>query len=127
LYSRSSQFLLVHADRRECGKAGRRPRSAARPRSHGVDQRLRHDRSGETVLDESLRVLGAEHPHTLAARDCVAWWRGMAQGAAAALAGYGALRADTERLLGPEHPTTLDIRGTLAPGPYLLPCLHHAR
>ncbi len=63
------------------------------------------------------RVLGPEHPDTLAARGNLARWTGQAGDPAGARDQYAALLPVHERVLGPEHPDTLAARGNLAAGP----------
>ena len=63
-------------------------------------------------LDE--RVLGPEHPDTLATRGNLAYWTGVAGDAAGARDQFAALVPIQERVLGPEHPDTLTIRRNLA-------------
>ncbi len=60
------------------------------------------------------RVLGAEHPNTLAARYQYAAATGQAGEPAAARDLVAALLPVRERILGPEHPDTLMTRGHLA-------------
>jgi len=60
------------------------------------------------------RVLGPEHPDTLAARASLARWTGQAGDAAAARDQYAELLPVRERILGPEHPDTLIARANLA-------------
>ena len=60
------------------------------------------------------RVLGPEHPDTLAARSELACWTGEAGDPAAARDLFAALLPVRERVLGPEHPDTLAARGNLA-------------
>ena len=60
------------------------------------------------------RVLGPEHPHTLATRGNLADWTGKAGDAAAARDLFAELLPVYERVLGPEHPDTLDSRRELA-------------
>ncbi len=66
------------------------------------------------LLPVSERVLGAEHPDTLAIRGNLARFTGEEGDAAAARDQYAALLPITERVLGPEHPDTLDTRHDLA-------------
>jgi hypothetical protein len=66
------------------------------------------------LLAVAERVLGSEHPQTLAARDGLARWTGEAGDAAAARDLYAALLPVAERVLGPELPQTLAARGGLA-------------
>jgi hypothetical protein len=60
------------------------------------------------------RVLGPEHPDTLAARANLAYWTGQAGDTAGARDQYAALMPVDERVLGPEHPDTLTARANLA-------------
>ena len=66
------------------------------------------------LLDERVRVLGAEQQGTLASRSLLAFWTGEAGDAAGARDQFAALLPITERVLGPEHPDTLATRGNLA-------------
>ena len=66
------------------------------------------------LLAVNERVLGPEHPDTLATRGDLAYWSGEAGDAAGARDQYAALLAVNERVLGPEHPDTLATRGDLA-------------
>ena len=68
----------------------------------------------QRVLEARVRVLGAEHPDTLAARADLALWTGEAGDAAAARDQYAALLPTLEQVLGPEHPHTLTARANLA-------------
>ena len=69
---------------------------------------------GQQVLSARARLLGPEHPDTLAARHHVAGWIGMAGDPAAARDQLAALVPVRERVLGPEHPDTLETRGDCA-------------
>ncbi|WP_369211058.1 tetratricopeptide repeat protein, partial [Streptomyces flavofungini] len=60
------------------------------------------------------RVLGPDHPHTLASRSNLARWRGEAGDAAGAAAALEHLLADLMRVLGQDHPDTLAARHELA-------------
>ena len=60
------------------------------------------------------RVLGPEHPDTLATRDNLARWTGEAGDAAGARDQFAALLPVRERVQGPEHPDTLTTRANLA-------------
>jgi hypothetical protein len=60
------------------------------------------------------RVLGAEHPATLTARNNLAYWTGEAGDAVAARQQFAALVPVRERVLGAEHPATLTARNNLA-------------
>jgi hypothetical protein len=66
------------------------------------------------VHNERERVLGPEHPHTLAVRGLLASWTGQAGDPAAARDQYAELLPVRERVLGPEHPYTLSARHGLA-------------
>jgi hypothetical protein len=57
---------------------------------------------------------GPEHPDTLDARRCLAYWTGEAGDPAAARDQLTALLAIRERVLGAGHPDTLDTRNILA-------------
>jgi hypothetical protein len=67
-----------------------------------------------TLLLAQERVLGAEHPDTLATRANLARWTGQAGDAAAARDQYATLLPVQERVLGAEHPDTLATRANLA-------------
>ena len=60
------------------------------------------------------RVLGPEHPDTLAARHQLARWTGHAGDPAGARDLFAGLLPVFERVLGPEHPRTLAARQQLA-------------
>ena len=60
------------------------------------------------------RVLGPEHPYTLATRGNLADWTGKAGDAAAARDLFAALLPLHERIPGPDHPDTLATRASLA-------------
>ena len=60
------------------------------------------------------RVLGADHPDTLATRGNLARWRGEAGDPGGAVAAFEELLADRLRVLGADHPYTLTTRGNLA-------------
>ncbi len=66
------------------------------------------------VVDARNRLLGPEHPDTLAVRHEFARWTGEAGDAAAARDLLAQLLPVCERVLGPEHPHTLDARHELA-------------
>ena len=66
------------------------------------------------VLDARERVLGPEHPDTLAARAYLARWTGQAGNPAAARDLFAGLLPVRERVSGPEHPDTLAARHQLA-------------
>jgi hypothetical protein len=68
----------------------------------------------EQVLADRERILGAEHPDTLAARGNLAfsYWAAGRVGEAIAL--QERVLADSERVLGAEHPDTIGSRNNLA-------------
>ncbi len=66
------------------------------------------------LVDERVRVLGAEDPGTLAARSYLAFWTGAAGDAAGARDQYAALLPITNRVLGAEQARALATRGNLA-------------
>ncbi|WP_444546267.1 tetratricopeptide repeat protein [Streptomyces nojiriensis] len=68
----------------------------------------------QRLTDDAERVLGPEHPRTLAARANLgaSYWQ--AGRTADAIALQDQVLADAERLLGPEHPQTLAARANLA-------------
>jgi Tetratricopeptide repeat len=66
------------------------------------------------VLAAQERVLGPNHPSTLANRHDLAYWTGAAGDPAGARDQYAALLSVSERVLGPEHSDTLIVRGNLA-------------
>jgi hypothetical protein len=61
-----------------------------------------------------MRVLGPDHPHTLATRHNLATWQGEAGDPAGATHALDALLTDVMRVLGPDHPHTLATRHNLA-------------
>jgi hypothetical protein len=65
------------------------------------------------LLADRERILGTDHPDTLAARSDLARTIGNAGDAAAARDQYAALLADRERILGTDHPDTLAARSDL--------------
>jgi Tetratricopeptide repeat len=66
------------------------------------------------ILDARERVLGPEHPDTLAARHELARWTGQAGVPAAARDLFAGLLPVLERVLGPVHPHSLIARHQLA-------------
>jgi tetratricopeptide (TPR) repeat protein len=66
------------------------------------------------IVDARQRVLGPEHPDTLAARHDLAHWTGLAGDPVAARDLLAMLLRALERVLGPEHPNTLTVKGNLA-------------
>jgi tetratricopeptide (TPR) repeat protein len=72
------------------------------------------DARQRAVLDVRLRVFGAEHLSTLAARSNIVWVMAMRGDHAGAAAEYRAILAARIRLLGAEHPDTLLTRYNIA-------------
>ncbi|MEU8113561.1 FxSxx-COOH system tetratricopeptide repeat protein [Micromonospora sp. NPDC048947] len=68
----------------------------------------------ERLLAEVLRVLGPNHPGTLATRYHLSHWRGEAGDASGAVTAFERVLIDMLRVLGPEHPYVLATRHTLA-------------
>ncbi|MER6686361.1 tetratricopeptide repeat protein [Streptomyces olivaceoviridis] len=68
----------------------------------------------QRFTDSATSHLGPDHPHTLGARNHLAWWRGQAGDAAGAAAALVGLLADRIRVLGPDHPDTFNTRHNLA-------------
>jgi Tetratricopeptide repeat len=66
------------------------------------------------VLAARLRLLGADHPDTLATRQQIAWEMAQQGKDAAAEAEFRAVLADRLRVLGADHPDTLAIRYQIA-------------
>ena len=109
--------------RRCCpSRAGARPRAPGhpghprqpRPLDRGGGGRGRGAGPVRRAAARLERVLGPEHPDTLAARDNLALWTGEAGDAAGARDQYAALLPVLERVLGAEHPDTLTARANLA-------------
>ena len=67
-----------------------------------------------SMFEERVRVLGPEHPRTLAARANAAHLTGKAGDAAAARDQFDALLPVYERVSGPHHPDALTTRAKLA-------------
>ncbi|HEX7304432.1 tetratricopeptide repeat protein, partial [Lentzea sp.] len=67
----------------------------------------------EDVLTDQSRVLGPDHPSTLATRAGLASLLGKARGPAHAVAEYDAVLADQLRVLGPDHPSTATVHREL--------------
>jgi len=65
------------------------------------------------VLADQLRVLGPDHPHTLATRVRLAQWRGQAGDPAAAVLLLDEVLEDQLRVFGSDNPTTWATRATL--------------
>ncbi|MHB1430825.1 MAG: tetratricopeptide repeat protein, partial [Streptosporangiaceae bacterium] len=63
---------------------------------------------------DSERVLGPDHPQTLASRNNLAGAYESAGRLGEAIPLYQATLADSERVLGPDHPQTLVSRNNLA-------------
>ena len=69
---------------------------------------------GEPLLKDAERVLGPDHPSTLASRSCLANAYQAAGRAAEAIGLHQQALAAQERVLGPDHPNTLTSRSNLA-------------
>jgi tetratricopeptide (TPR) repeat protein len=69
---------------------------------------------GEPLLEDAERVLGPDHPDTLASRNNLANAHQAAGRAAEAIPLLEQTVADRERVLGPDHPDTLKSRDNLA-------------
>ncbi|MFE3572652.1 tetratricopeptide repeat protein, partial [Bacillus subtilis] len=65
-------------------------------------------------LDDRVRVLGPDHPDTLATRHSLALWQGQAGDPAAAEQAFEDLVGDYLRVLGPDHPDTIATQCDLA-------------
>ena len=94
------------------------PRPRPRPPRHPA-HREAGDAAGasapiEELLDDFLRVLGPDHPHTLTTRANLACGQGEGGDAAGAAAALEELMTDQLRVLGPDHPDTLTARANLA-------------
>jgi hypothetical protein len=73
-------------------------------------QQGKYDQAEQTyreVLGDRLRVLGPDHPDTLATRHAVAYEMAQLGDHAGALAEYRDVLAAKLRVLGPDHPSTL--------------------
>ena len=68
----------------------------------------------ETLLADCTRVLGPDHPDTLASRINLARAHQQAGHLPKAIDMYETLLADCTRVLGPKHPHTLTTRNNLA-------------
>jgi hypothetical protein len=66
------------------------------------------------LLPDKERLLGPDHPDTLATRNNIASLTGQAGDLAGALRLLRELLPDLERLLGPDHPGTLTTRNNIA-------------
>ena len=68
----------------------------------------------EATLTDMERVLGPDHPDTLASRNNLAYAYQAAGDLGQAIPLYEATLTDRERVLGPDHPATLTSRNNLA-------------
>ncbi|MFE4260430.1 tetratricopeptide repeat protein [Streptomyces sp. NPDC056883] len=68
----------------------------------------------QRVADNTARLLGPDHPSTLASRSDLTIWRGQAGDIHGAAEAAALLLEDQLRLLGHDHPNTLMIRANLA-------------
>ena len=71
-------------------------------------------RAGHSVLADSERVLGPDHPDTLSSRNNLAYAYESAGQLEKAIPLFERTLADRERVLGPDHPDTLSSRNNLA-------------
>ena len=78
------------------------------------DSALRAIQVGEPLLADRERVLGPDHPDTLASRNNLATAYRVAGRATEAIPLHERTLADRERVLGPDHPDTLASRDNLA-------------
>ncbi|RNE88261.1 tetratricopeptide repeat protein, partial [Marichromatium sp. AB32] len=69
--------------------------------------------AAEALLADQTRILGPDHPHTLATRNNIAYLQAESGAIEAALAAAEALLADQTRILGPDHPHTLSTRNNI--------------
>ena len=69
---------------------------------------------GERLVADQERILGTDHPDTLASRHNLAYAYGAAGRTGEALTLEEQALADYERVLGPDHPDTLNSRNSLA-------------
>ncbi|MDR2454752.1 MAG: tetratricopeptide repeat protein [Bifidobacteriaceae bacterium] len=68
----------------------------------------------QALLEDELRVLGADHPDTITTRSNLAFWLGRFGRPAEAAAQFQTLLQDQLRVLGADHPDTLATRSNLA-------------
>jgi tetratricopeptide (TPR) repeat protein len=68
----------------------------------------------QRALADRLRVLGADHPDTLASRNNLAYAYQEAGDLGRAIPLYEQTLADSVRVLGADHPQTKIVRGSLA-------------
>jgi hypothetical protein len=97
--------------------AGALPPGRPQRRTDIADRRSATTRTVQdpgALLPVEERVLGPEHPDTLAARANLARWTGRAGDAAGARDQLAALLHIVERVLGPGHPDTLITRANLS-------------
>jgi len=66
------------------------------------------------LLDDDIRVMGPDHPQTLAMRSNVAFWTGKAGDTPRSRILFEALLPDRIRVLGLRHPDTLATRYNIA-------------
>ena len=85
-----------------------------RPLDRGAEDAAAARDQYAALLPTVERILGPEHPDTLATRADLARWTGEAGDAAAARDQYAALLPTVERVSGPEHWDTLTTRHDLA-------------
>ncbi|MEV0444817.1 tetratricopeptide repeat protein, partial [Streptomyces spectabilis] len=65
------------------------------------------------LLENMVRVLGADHIYTLTTRNNLAIWRRETGGLDRGIFLYGQTLGDCVRALGKDHPLTVTVRGDL--------------
>lgn len=88
-------------------------RSARSAASFHSRRALRSRSVGTTLVADSTRVLGPDHPGTLAARNNLAWAHETIGDSEEATRRFEQIVADRARVLGPDHPDTLTSRHLL--------------
>ena len=116
---RGAATLHRPAAGRGAGARARPPQHARDPPQHRVLDRRVGRRAGALTLGFDLlldqeRVLGRDHPNTLATRHNIASWTGEMGDARGALQHLIDLLPDQERVLGRDHPNTLATRHNIA-------------
>jgi hypothetical protein len=71
-------------------------------------------RLSQALLPDRVRVLGADHPETLAIRNDIAGWTGDCGNRTGALRLFQALLPDRVRVLATNHPDTVATRNGIA-------------
>ena len=68
----------------------------------------------QRLLEDQVRVLGADHPDSLRTRNNLAYLLGRAGEVQEAVGQFGRLLQDQVRVLGPDHPDSRTARNNLA-------------